>query len=88
MKKYICVEDNQNTGFHVGDTMTAEEWKEWAMGMNDFDEFDEDYQNKFKELPPEEAVKDVANIWDIQIVEYDPSDPTHKELKEQYERSY
>jgi hypothetical protein len=88
MKKFICVADYQQTGFHIGDTMTAQEWKEWAMRMNDFDDFDPEYQEKFSNLNPEEAVEHIASIWEIEIVEYDPKNKEHRELKESYERSF
>lgn len=82
--KYICIEDLQNTNFHVGDAMTAQEWKEWAMSMNDFDEFDEEYQEKFANYSPEEAVDAIASIWDLVIVPFDETDPEHQTLYKEY----
>ena len=83
--KYICIRDNQGGSFHVGDTMTAEEWKEWAESMNDFDEFDIEYQEKFRKLKPETAVEHIASIWDIDIVPFDKNNKEHLDLRRHYE---
>lgn len=85
-KLYICVNDQQGTGFHVGDTMTANGWAEWAMSMNDFCELSEDTQDMFKKLSPQEQVEWVADFWGIDIVGYDEHNDEHNELKEYWER--
>jgi len=85
MRKYICVDDYQNTGFHLGDTQTAEEWREWAMSMNDYDEFDEKLQKEIANLPAEDVVSLIADIWQIEIVPYDENNKEHIELRAEYE---
>lgn len=85
MREYICVDDYQNTGFHLGDVMTAEEWREWAMSMNDYDEFDEKLQKEIANLPAEDAVSLIADIWQIEIVPYDKNNKEHTELRARWE---
>lgn len=84
-KLYICVADYEGGSFHIGDTMTAQEWKEWAMGMNDFDEWSEEDQETFKKLSPEEAVDYVADMWQIEIVPFDAENKEHIELRKEWE---
>ena len=81
--EYICVEDFQNTSFHVGDTMTPEEWQEWALSMNDMDE--SEYRDEFAKLSPTDAVEYISDMWQIEIVPYDENDKRHQELRKQWE---
>ena len=85
MKEFICYDDLEGGSFHVGDTQTAEGWREWAMSMNEYDEFDEDLRKQIRELPAEQAMLLVADIWQIEIVPYDRTNPEHKELRERWE---
>lgn len=85
MKEYICVEDLEGGSFHVGDTQTAEGWREWAMSMNDYDEFDEGLRKQIRELPAKQAMLLVADIWQLDIVPYDQTNPEHKELRKHWE---
>ena len=84
-KEYICFDDLEGDGFHEGDTRTAEGWREWAMSMNDYDEFDEELRKQIKELPAEKVVYLIADIWQLDIVLYDRTNPEHKELREEWE---
>lgn len=84
-KEYICYEDLEGGSFHVGDTKTAEGWREWAMSMNDYDEFDEDLQKQIRELPAEKAMWLVADIWQLDIVPFDKHNKEHLELRKSYE---
>ena len=85
MVMYICIEDKDGEGFHVGDVMTAKGWKEWAMSLNDYGEFDDEFKEFFVNSPPEETLDHIMNIWGIEIVEYDNNNKEHKALKENYE---
>lgn len=82
-EKYICVHDYQDTYFHIGDTKTAEEWKEWALSMNDMDECEN--REEFEKLSAEEAIDYIQDMWQIEIVKYDPSSPEHQKLRKAYE---
>ncbi len=84
-KLYICVADYQGGSFHIGDTMTAQDWKDWAISMNDFDEWSEEDQETFKKLSPEEAVDYVADMWQIEIVPFDAENKEHIELRKAYD---
>lgn len=85
-KEYICVADYQNTDFHIGDTKTADEWKEWALSMNDMDECEN--REEFSRLPAKDAVDYVADMWQIEIVPYDNDNSEHKELRKEYQRQF
>lgn len=85
MKEYICVDDYQNTGFHIGDTQTAEDWKEWALSMNDMDECEN--REEFAKLPPKEAIQYIADMWQIEIVVFDPLNKAHVELRNRWENN-
>lgn len=82
-QEYICVDDYEGGSFHVGDTKTAEEWKEWALSMNEIEE-SENYET-FKKLPPKEAMNYVADMWQIEIVPYDENNEEHKEMRKEWE---
>lgn len=84
-KEYICFDDLEGGGFHVGDTRTAEGWREWAMSMNDYDEFDEELRKQIKGLSAEKVVYLIADIWQLDIVPYDRTNPEHRELREHWE---
>lgn len=84
-KEYICYDDLENAGFHEGDTRTAEGWREWAMSMNDYDEFDDDLRRAIAEEPADEVVYLIADIWQLDIVEFDNNNKEHKELRKLWE---
>lgn len=84
-KEYICFDDLEGGGFHEGDTKTAEGWREWAMSMNDYDEFDEELRKQIKGLPAEKVVYLIADIWQLDIVPYDRTNPEHKDLRVRWE---
>lgn len=79
---FICVDDYQDTYFHIGDTMTAEGWKEWALSMNDMDECEN--REEFAKLPPKEAIQYIADMWQIEIVVFDPLNKEHVNLHNQW----
>ena len=85
MKEFICYDDLEGSGFHEGDTRTAEGWREWAMSMNDYDEFDEELRKQIAELPAEKAMWLVADIWQLDIVPYDRTNTEHRELRAEWE---
>lgn len=76
-KQYICIDDYQNGDFHIGDTKTAEEWREWAMQMNDYDEFDDEMKQAIKSRQGDDLVQLIADIWQIEIVEFDKNNAEH-----------
>jgi len=84
-EEYICVHDYQDTCFHIGDTKTAEEWKEWALSMNDMDECEN--REEFAKLSAKEAIDYIQDMWQIEIVKYIPFLPEHQELRKAYENN-
>lgn len=82
-KEWICTDDYQGMGFHEGDTRTPEGWKEWALSMNEISE-SEDYE-KFKALPPLEAMEYVADMWQIGLEPFDKNNAEHIKLRKEYE---
>lgn len=86
MKKeeWICVDDYEGTGFHLGDTRTPEGWQEWALQMNEISE-SEDYE-RFKALPPKVAMEYVADMWQIGLEPYNESNPEHIKLRKEWEK--
>lgn len=86
MTEYICYDDLEGGNFHVGDTKTAEGWREWAMSMNDYDEFDEDLKKAIRTAPAEKVVYIIADVWQLDIVKYDRTKTEHVELRAEYER--
>ena len=62
-KEWICVDDYEGTGFHLGDTKTPEEWQEWALGMPDIDDGED--RDKFATMPPLQAMEYVADMWQM-----------------------
>ena len=84
-KEWICIDDYEGTGFHLGDTRTPEGWKEWALSMNEISESD-DY-DRFAKLPPLEAMEYVADMWQIGIVPYDEDDEEHRQLRNRCENN-
>ena len=55
--------------------------------MNDFDEFDIEYQKKFRKLKPETAVEHIASIWEIDIVPFDKTNRDNNYKETNYERT-
>lgn len=82
---FICVSDYQDTYYHIGDTMTAEGWKEWALSMNDMDECEN--REEFAKLSPKEAIEYIADMWQLEIVVFDPLNAEHVELRNRWENN-
>lgn len=83
-REWICVDDYEGTGFHLGDTKTAKGWQEWALGMPDIE--DSEDRDKFARMPPLEAMELVADLWQIDLEPFDKNNKEHIEMRAEYER--
>lgn len=93
MKKlYINTDDYQNGDFALGETLTAEDWKEKALYWCDSDGAEElyDYFKNFDintKEKEEKLIQDISEIWQINIVPYDKNNKEHNALRKESEEN-
>ena len=85
MKKlYINIDDLQGTNWALGKTDTIQGWREIAQFWADSDG-NEDVVEALAEMPEEDVIDYVSEIWDINIVPYDKDNEEHNKLRERYD---
>ena len=81
---YIGVYDRQGGSWAVGNVDTIEGWRELAQSWADSDDMEETIEN-LAEMPDEDVIDYIADIWDIEIEEFDEDNPEHRKLQEERE---
>ena len=82
---FINVDDNPGTHWALGKTDSIQGWRETAQFWADNDGMEETVQN-LAEMPDEDVIDYISDVWDIHIVPYDKTDPEHTALRNEYER--
>ena len=81
---YIGVDDRQGGSWAVGEVGTIQDWRELAQSWADSDDMEETIEN-LAEMPDEDVIDYIADVWDIEIEEFDEDNPEHRKLQEERE---
>lgn len=69
MKTYTCIKDLQGADYMVGETMTAQGWKDWALNQRKEVADDDALIRPIKETPPNKIVSFISDIYGLKIIE-------------------